>query len=92
MWDSNFDDDKRMRCLEGEEIVRELPASLGKCYSVEAMVDGSWRTLAMRNDNFRRLDLFTFTPLAVTSLRLSLLEERKAGEPARLFAFEPLDP
>jgi len=92
VWDSNFADDKRMRCLEGEEIVRELPASLGKGYSVEAMVDGSWRTLVIRNDNFRRLDLFTFTPLAVTSLRLTLTEERKAGEPARLFAFEPLDP
>ncbi len=92
IWDSNFKDDKRMRCDEGEDRLRELPSSLAKSYLVEAKNNGEWRPLATRHDNFRRLDLPSFPPLKVEALRLTLLEERKPGEPARLFSFEPLDP
>ena len=80
-----------MRCIEGEEVGCELLSSLGMNYLVEAMVEGTWKILATRNDNFRRLDLFIFVPLTVTSLRRTLLDERKSGEPERLFAFNPLD-
>ena len=48
--------------------------------------------LPTRNGNFRRLDLFSFPPMEMDELRLTLLEERKLGEHARIFAFEPLDP
>ncbi len=92
VWDSDFADPKQMRCDEGEDIVREVPASLGKAYLLEAEIDGHWQTLHRIDDNFRRLNLLRFPPAAVTQLRLTLLEERKTGSPARLFAFEPLDP
>ena len=91
VWDSNFKDDKRMRCVEGEDKLCEVPSSLAKSYLVEGNANGEWRVLARRDDNFRRLDIFSFPPIVVEALRLTLLEERKPGESARLFAFEPLD-
>ena len=92
VWDSNFSDAKQMRCDEGEDRICELPASLGKKYLVEAKTDGRWQPIHRADDNFRRLDMVTIPTVNATALRLTLLEERKPGEPARLFAFEPLDP
>ena len=92
VWDSNFEDAKRMRCNEGEEMLCELPSSLGKAYIVEAETNGAWQEIYRNDDNFRRLEIVRLLKRNVTAIRLTLLEERKCGEPSRLFAFEPLDP
>ena len=91
VWDSNFQDPKRMRFDEGEEVRGRLPDSLAQGFQVEAQIDRQWTTLFTETNNFQRLILHTLpraTP--VTGLRLTLAKERTPGQPARLFAFEAI--
>ncbi|MGN0867582.1 MAG: FAD-dependent oxidoreductase [Oligosphaeraceae bacterium] len=90
VWDSHFQDPKRMRFDEGEELRGILPDSLGKAFTVEAKVNHHWQPLLQIQDNFQRLILLPLPPLDITELRLTLQEERTPGKPARLFALEAL--
>ncbi len=92
VWDSNFDDGKMMRCTECEDMDGVLPGCLALGFQIEARVAGQWRTVWQDDDNFRRLVTVAFPALSVEALRLTLTAERQPGVPARLFAFEPLDP
>ena len=92
VWDSNFQDAKRMRLDEGEDETHGVPECLGQAYRVEAKVAGKWKIIHQADDNFRRLDLARFPTVLAEELRLTLVQERVPGKPARLFAFEPLDP
>ena len=90
VWDSNFADDKRMRCDEGEDI-HHLASSLAKAFKIEALTDGAWKTVFETNDNYKRLNLIHFTAVQADEIRVTLTVERRPGEAARLFAFEPVD-
>ena len=81
-----------MRCTESEDMDGILPDCLARGFQIEARVAGQWRTVWQNDDNFRRLVTVTFPALTAEALRLTLTAERQPGIPARLFAFEPLDP
>lgn len=90
VWDSNFEDDKRMRCDEGEDI-HHLASSLAKAFKVEVLSNGIWTTVFETSDNYKRLNLIHFDAIEADEIRVTLTAERRPSEAARLFAFEPVD-
>ena len=91
VWDSNFEDSKKMRFHEGCDESRQLPSTLAKAFIVETQTGGEWQMCFQVDDNFRRLNLIHFPPRQAQAIRLTLKRERIPGEPARLFSFEPID-
>ena len=55
-----------------------------KDYSVEAQVDGAWRTVAEVKGNYQRLRVHEFGPLAVKKLRLTV-DSTNGEKEARVF-------
>ena len=91
IWDSNFSDPKRMRCDEGEEVVRDVPDTIPAAFKVEVRNGGTWEQVTCCVDNYLRLNLMQFPTRQADEIRLTVTDLRNGDVPARLFAFEPLD-